>query len=159
MITKLVILDRDGTINHDSDEYVKTAQEWTPMPGALEAIARERHWLGEPALHVVQRIDVAPTFPNGCHVAEVEIDPETGTIDLLSYTAVDDYDTRNYILPFLTDADVFAARACDAIAAGRSFVVIPWQMAWVARLLRVLPNAVLDRALAGRGRKKRRGED
>jgi len=39
MITKLVILDRDGTINHDSDEYVKTAQEWTPIPGALEAIA------------------------------------------------------------------------------------------------------------------------
>ena len=43
MITKLVILDRDGTINHDSDEYVKTAQEWTPMPGALEAIARLNH--------------------------------------------------------------------------------------------------------------------
>jgi len=43
MITKLVILDRDGTINHDSDEYVKSAQEWTPMPGALEAIARLNH--------------------------------------------------------------------------------------------------------------------
>ena len=43
MITKLVILDRDGTINHDSDEYVKSEQEWTPMPGALEAIARLNH--------------------------------------------------------------------------------------------------------------------
>ena len=43
MITKLVILDRDGTINHDSDEYVKSAQEWTPIPGALEAIARLNH--------------------------------------------------------------------------------------------------------------------
>ncbi len=40
---KLVILDRDGTINQDSDEYVKSADEWTPLPGALEAIARLNH--------------------------------------------------------------------------------------------------------------------
>lgn len=40
---KLVILDRDGTINEDSDDYVKTADEWTPLPGALEAIARLNH--------------------------------------------------------------------------------------------------------------------
>lgn len=40
---KLVILDRDGTINVDSDEYVKSADEWTPLPGALEAIARLNH--------------------------------------------------------------------------------------------------------------------
>ena len=37
---KLVILDRDGTINHDSDEYIKSPAEWTPIPGSLEAIAR-----------------------------------------------------------------------------------------------------------------------
>ncbi len=41
--TKLVILDRDGTINVDSDEYVKSADEWQPLPGALEAIARLNH--------------------------------------------------------------------------------------------------------------------
>ena len=40
---KLVILDRDGTINSDSDEFVKTPEEWTPLPGALEAIARLNH--------------------------------------------------------------------------------------------------------------------
>ncbi len=40
---KLVILDRDGTINVDSDEYVKSPEEWTPLPGALEAIARLNH--------------------------------------------------------------------------------------------------------------------
>jgi D-glycero-D-manno-heptose 1,7-bisphosphate phosphatase len=40
---KLVILDRDGTINVDSDEYVKSADEWVPLPGALEAIARLNH--------------------------------------------------------------------------------------------------------------------
>ncbi len=37
---KLVILDRDGTINHDSDEYIKSPAEWRPIPGSLEAIAR-----------------------------------------------------------------------------------------------------------------------
>jgi D-glycero-D-manno-heptose 1,7-bisphosphate phosphatase len=37
---KLVILDRDGVINRDSDEYIKTPEEWEPLPGSLEAIAR-----------------------------------------------------------------------------------------------------------------------
>jgi D-glycero-D-manno-heptose 1,7-bisphosphate phosphatase len=40
---KLVVLDRDGTINEDRDDYVKSADEWTPLPGALEAIARLNH--------------------------------------------------------------------------------------------------------------------
>jgi len=40
---KLVILDRDGTINSDSDDFVKTPEEWMPLPGALEAIARLNH--------------------------------------------------------------------------------------------------------------------
>jgi D-glycero-D-manno-heptose 1,7-bisphosphate phosphatase len=37
---KLVILDRDGVINYDSDEYIKSPEEWHPIPGSLEAIAR-----------------------------------------------------------------------------------------------------------------------
>ena len=37
---KLVIIDRDGTVNIDRDDYVKSADEWIPLPGALEAIAR-----------------------------------------------------------------------------------------------------------------------
>jgi D-glycero-D-manno-heptose 1,7-bisphosphate phosphatase len=40
---KLVILDRDGTINQDSDEYIKSADEWVALPGALDAIARLNH--------------------------------------------------------------------------------------------------------------------
>lgn len=40
---KLVILDRDGTINEDRDDYVKSPEEWEPIPGALEAIARLNH--------------------------------------------------------------------------------------------------------------------
>ena len=43
MNTKLVILDRDGTINRASDEFVKSPEEWQPLPGALEAIGRLNH--------------------------------------------------------------------------------------------------------------------
>ena len=43
MQIKLVILDRDGTINQDRDDYVKSPDEWLPLPGALEAIARLNH--------------------------------------------------------------------------------------------------------------------
>ena len=43
---KLVILDRDGTINQDSDQYIKSPAEWNPIPGSMEAIARltQRGW-------------------------------------------------------------------------------------------------------------------
>ena len=40
---KLVILDRDGVINHDSDLYIKSPEEWKPIKGSLEAIARLTH--------------------------------------------------------------------------------------------------------------------
>ncbi|MFN7668014.1 MAG: HAD-IIIA family hydrolase, partial [Burkholderiales bacterium] len=37
---KLIVLDRDGVINEDRDDYVKSADEWQPIPGSLEAMAR-----------------------------------------------------------------------------------------------------------------------
>jgi D-glycero-D-manno-heptose 1,7-bisphosphate phosphatase len=40
---KLIILDRDGTINEDSAQFIKSPAEWRPLPGALEAIARLNH--------------------------------------------------------------------------------------------------------------------
>ncbi|WP_374357554.1 HAD-IIIA family hydrolase, partial [Chitinimonas sp.] len=40
---KLIILDRDGVINHDRDDFVKSAAEWVPIDGSLEAIARLNH--------------------------------------------------------------------------------------------------------------------
>lgn len=36
---KLIILDRDGVINEDSDQYIKSVEEWVPVPGSIEAIA------------------------------------------------------------------------------------------------------------------------
>ncbi len=37
---RLVILDRDGVINRDSDAFIKSAAEWVPLPGSIEAISR-----------------------------------------------------------------------------------------------------------------------
>ena len=65
---------------------------------------------------------------------------------------------NRYRMPFLMQPDAFADRAWRAIEAGASYRVIPWQMGVVATLLRALPNAVFDSALAGRPRKQRRDE-
>ena len=40
---KLIILDRDGVINEDSDDYIKSPDEWIPIPGSLDAISRLNH--------------------------------------------------------------------------------------------------------------------
>ena len=62
---------------------------------------------------------------------------------------------NSYSMPFLMPADKFARQALDAIAAGVGFRVIPWQMGMLARVLRILPDWVYDRAVSGRGRKAR----
>ena len=63
---------------------------------------------------------------------------------------------NSYSMPFLMPPDAFADKAFETIESGCSYRVIPWQMGVVAKLLRLLPNLVFDRALAGRARKPRK---
>ena len=63
-----------------------------------------------------------------------------------------------YAMPFLLTADDFAERAFRAIAAHAAWRVIPWQMGWIVRLLRLVPNGVFDRLAATQPRKRRSGE-
>jgi short-subunit dehydrogenase len=63
---------------------------------------------------------------------------------------------NSYSMPFLMQPEDFADQAFKAITAGVSYRVIPWQMGVVAKLLRLLPNWLFDKVLAGRPRKKRR---
>lgn len=65
---------------------------------------------------------------------------------------------NRYSMPFLLQAETFAERAFGAVEAGTSYRVIPWQMGVVAKLMRLLPNPLFDRVLAGRPRKHRQGE-
>lgn len=62
---------------------------------------------------------------------------------------------NRYGMPFLLPAREFADQAYRAIGRGASYKVIPWQMGFVAKLMRLLPDAVFDRVLAGRPRKHR----
>ncbi|MBL0718542.1 SDR family oxidoreductase [Piscinibacter sp. Jin2] len=63
-----------------------------------------------------------------------------------------------YGMPFLISAEAFAEQAFRAIARGDSYRVIPRPMGVVAKLLRLLPNPLFDRLLAGRGRKPRQAD-
>ena len=65
---------------------------------------------------------------------------------------------NRYKMPFLMPAQAFADKAFATISAGASYRVIPWQMGVVAKLLRLLPNALFDKLLSGRARKAREGE-
>ena len=62
---------------------------------------------------------------------------------------------NRYRMPFLMPADEAARRIARAIAARRRLAVIPWQMALVGPVLRLLPGALFDRLMAKRGRKSR----
>lgn len=71
------------------------------------------------------------------------------------YVATPLTQNNGYTMPFLMQPEVFADKAFKAIQAGCSYQVIPWQMGVVAKLLRLLPNALFDKAFAGRPRKPR----
>jgi short-subunit dehydrogenase len=62
-----------------------------------------------------------------------------------------------YPMPFIISADDAARRIARAIDAGKGYAIIPWQMAIVGRLLKILPTALYDRAMANQGRKPRKG--
>jgi len=62
---------------------------------------------------------------------------------------------NRYAMPFLMPVEKFARQAHRAIARGDSYRVIPWQMGWVTRLLRILPNSLYDLAMVKAPRKQR----
>ncbi|MDP2366995.1 SDR family oxidoreductase [Rhodoferax sp.] len=95
-----------------------------------------------------------------CECLRLELRGSGVTAVTISPGYVDTPLTRRnaYSMPFLMPADRFADKAVAAIEAKVSYRVIPWQMGWLARLLRVLPNWLFDRIFAGRARKPRRSD-
>ena len=65
---KLIILDRDGVINFDSDQFIKSPEEWKPIPGSLEAIARLK------AARPTLRVDDGATPDSSALEAETTIE-------------------------------------------------------------------------------------
>ena len=60
-----------------------------------------------------------------------------------------------YRMPFLMQPEVAARKMIEAIGRGKRFYVVPWQMAWIGRVLKVLPRPLYDRLLANRPHKPR----
>ncbi|MNV42550.1 3-oxoacyl-[acyl-carrier-protein] reductase FabG [compost metagenome] len=95
-----------------------------------------------------------------CESLRGEMRPHGVRVVTISPGYIDTPLTRQnrYSMPFLMQADDFADCAFRAITAGASYRVIPWQMGVVAKLLRMVPNVLFDKLLAGRRRKRRQSE-
>jgi NAD(P)-dependent dehydrogenase (short-subunit alcohol dehydrogenase family) len=92
-----------------------------------------------------------------CESLRVELREDGVKVVTISPGYIDTPLTRGnpYRMPFLMPVDDFANQAFEAITCGVSYRVIPWQMGVLAKLMRVLPDALFDRLVSGRGRKPR----
>lgn len=97
---------------------------------------------------------------NYCESLRGELRPSgVKVVTLLpGYVATPLTSKNRYSMPFLMQPHEFADKAFAAIRSQTSYRVIPWQMGLVAKLMRLLPNAVFDRVFAGRPRKHRDAE-
>jgi carbon-monoxide dehydrogenase large subunit len=98
----------EADVAFDSGRFVVVGTDRSVDIMELAAALREGRIKGEdvPAsLDVDHVFNAAPSaFPNGCHVAEVEIDPETGVVEVVSYTSVNDFGT--IVNPLLVEGQV-----------------------------------------------------
>ena len=74
---------------------------------------------------------------------------------LPGYVATPLTSNNSYPMPFLLSPEKFSLLAIKAISKRRSYCIIPWQMAWVGRVMKWLPNSIFDSLVAGRQRKPR----
>ena len=97
---------RDGVF-----EVVGTDRRLSLFEVAAKAADWRRSGEIEENLDSAAKVELPPTFPNGCHIAEVELDPETGVVAVVAYTAVDDCGV-------VLDATLTEAQVCGGLAQG-----------------------------------------
>jgi NAD(P)-dependent dehydrogenase (short-subunit alcohol dehydrogenase family) len=123
--------------------------------GRLVGIASVAGFRGLPG-HAAYSLSKAGVI-SFCESLRVECRPFGVRVVTIAPGYIDTPLTRgnSYPMPFLMPVDEFARQALAAIEAGVGLRVIPWQMGVLARVLRILPNWIYDRALARRPRKAR----
>jgi carbon-monoxide dehydrogenase large subunit len=97
---------RDGTF-----AVAGTDRRLSLFEVAARAAELKRGGAIEESLDSMAKVELPPTFPNGCHIAEVEIDPETGVAAVVAYTAVDDCGV-------VLDETLTEAQVCGGLAQG-----------------------------------------
>jgi NAD(P)-dependent dehydrogenase (short-subunit alcohol dehydrogenase family) len=127
----------------------------SPSAGTLVGIASVAGIRGMPG-HAAYCASKAAAI-SYCESLRGELKPEGFRVATLApgYIKTPLTSKNRFPMPFLMSADDFAHQAFQAIEQGTSFKVIPTPMAWVARLLRILPNALFDRAFKNQPRKHR----
>ena len=130
----------------------------SPSAGTLVGIASVAGIRGMPG-HAAYCASKAAAI-SYCESLRGELKPEGFRVVTLApgYIKTPLTSKNRFPMPFLMSADDFAHQAFQAIEQGTSFKVIPTPMAWVARLLRILPDALFDRAFKNQPRKHRAHE-
>jgi NAD(P)-dependent dehydrogenase (short-subunit alcohol dehydrogenase family) len=127
----------------------------SPSAGTLVGIASVAGIRGMPG-HAAYCASKAAAI-SYCESLRGELKPEGFRVVTLApgYIKTPLTSKNRFPMPFLMSADDFAHQAFQAIEQGTSFKVIPTPIAWVARLLRILPDALFDRAFKNQPRKHR----
>jgi len=94
------------------------------------------------------------------YLESLRVELQTSAIKVITvcpgYIATPMTANNPYPMPFIIEADDAARRIVRVLDSSKSFAVIPWQMAIVGRLLKLVPNAIFDRMMQGRGHKPRK---
>jgi short-subunit dehydrogenase len=142
-----------------------TVATFTPFIGAMKALPRPCRLVGVASVAGIRGLPGAGAYSASkaavlsyCESLRIELRDSNIDVVTIAPGYIDTPMTRinKYRMPFLMPADVFAAKAARVIARGTSYQVIPWQMGLVAKLLRMLPNALFDRAFAKAPHKRRK---
>jgi NAD(P)-dependent dehydrogenase (short-subunit alcohol dehydrogenase family) len=144
---------------------VATAATFAPFIGAMRAQRTPGRLVGIGSVAGIRGLPGAEAYSASkaavisyCESLRLEMKPHGIRVVTLCPGYIDTPMTQvnPYPMPFLMAPDKFATRAAQVIAAGDSYAVIPWQMGVVAKVLRLLPNAVYDWAFSKAPHKPRK---
>ena len=110
-IAAMVLEAAEGDIGYAHGEFsvVGTDRRISLFDLARRAVEMSRRGELAESLDTRGQAETPPTYPNGCHIAEVEIDPETGAVEIAAYTAVDD--CGNVLDPMIVEGQLVGAIA------------------------------------------------